>query len=289
MKYRCLGCVIISLVVCMRYNQPSIWAPHTTSILLFSILLIPHRPLLFFNKLPDRNKQTNKQTNNQSINQSIATTHEPPRQTDRQPNNHKIFLLPMSRLTCFHPTSATKFLQQSLTGFLSSTSQSGFSKYSLTPTYDDEDCKTSHYLGAEAYDARGRTNSQEARQNSCHLHLHEVVMWGKDYATARGCVRRHSGTTKLHFLTHPLLLSQQPQHLETLFALWRDPPPSSPRYEECREVLSTSQIFFSKFVLINIFPRLLVCTKVQACATHVPKVPWLHLLSVWGEVFVVPK
>ncbi len=42
-------------------------------------------------------------------------------------------------------------------------------------------------------------------------------------------------------------------------------PPSSPRYEECREFLSTSQIFFSQSSFSSIFPRFfLVCTKVQA-------------------------
>jgi len=265
MKYRCLGCVIISLVVCMRYNQPSIWAPHTTSILLFSILLILHRPLLLINKLPHRNKQT--------INQSIiATTHEPP-PTDRQPNDHKIFLLPMSRLTCFHPTSAT---QNSSTIShripILNYQPVGVLKIFPDPDYDDEDCEHPHYLGAEACYARGRTNSQEARRNSCHLHLHQVVMWGRIMLLHVAVWGGMEGQP--NFISSLTLCCCHNNHntKNLVFALWRDPPfLSKIRRMSWVPFYFTKQISQSSFS--SIFPRFLVCTKVQACATHVPKVP----------------
>jgi hypothetical protein len=171
MKYRCLGCVIISLVVCMRYNQPSIWAPHTTSILLFSILLIPHRPLLLFNKLPHRNKQTNKQ----SINQLQQPMSHP--QKDN-PTITKIFFSPWVDLLAStqlpqHKNSSTISHRIPIPQPASRGSQN-----MLWPRLGWWRLQTSHYLGAEAYYAR-RRNSREARRNSWHLHLHEVVMWGR--------------------------------------------------------------------------------------------------------------
>jgi hypothetical protein len=51
----------------------------------------------------------------------------------------------------FHNTNSSTNLSQDSK---SSTSQSGLSKYSLNPDYDDEDCKHPHYLGAEAYYAK---------------------------------------------------------------------------------------------------------------------------------------
>jgi hypothetical protein len=130
--------------------------------------------------------------------------------------------------------------------------------------------QTSRYLGAEAYYARGRTNSQEARRNSCHLHLHQVVMWGRimllHVAVWGGIV----GQPKLHFLTHPLLLSTTTT-LKTLFAFCGGTLFLSTRYEECHEFLSTSQKSFPKFVLINIPKVLSVYQKCKLVPLMFPK------------------
>jgi hypothetical protein len=63
---------------------------HTT------ILHPPNSPPVPYFFSTNSHTATNKQTNKQSINQLQQPMSHP--QTDRQPNNHKIFLLPMSRL-----------------------------------------------------------------------------------------------------------------------------------------------------------------------------------------------
>ncbi len=235
----------------------------------------PPSPTFFQQTLTPQ--QTNKQSINRSIDQSIATTHEPP--TDRQPNNHKFFLLPMSRLTCFHPTSTTQIPPQISHRIPNPQPASrGSQNIPWTPTTMMKIANIPTTWVLKHIMQRGRTNSQEARRNSCHLHLHQVVMWGRIYATARGCVRRHRGTTKLHFLTHPFVVVTTTTTLKTLFAFCGGTPSSSPhkiRRMSWVPFYFTKEVF-PKFVLINIPKVLSLYQKCKLVPLMFPKVLWVH-------------